>query len=128
MQCNQEFSPSYNSSLNILELYFKVPHPKVQCNHSFLFATIALIFNIPRLHFKVAHPKVQCNQSFLFDTVAIFNIPRLYFKVALQKVQCTPIFLFYMMKNLISLLYILYETLLLTGSIINLSWHTLKEG
>ena len=32
-----------------------------------------------------------------------------------------------MMKNLISLLYILYEALLLTGCIINLSWHTLKK-
>ena len=48
MQCDQEFSPLYNSSLNIPELYFKVTHPEVQCNQSFLFDTVA-IFNIPRL-------------------------------------------------------------------------------
>ena len=45
------------SSFNIPRLYFKVAHPKVQCNQE-------LIFNIPRLHFKVAHPKVQCNLEF----------------------------------------------------------------
>ena len=91
-------------------------HPEVQCNQSFLFDRVAIL---PLLgcSFRWYTKKCSVPQIFLFDTVAMFNIAWLYFKMAHQQVQCAQIFLFYMMENLISLLYILYVTLLLTGCI-----------
>ena len=70
MQCNPEFSFSYNSKFNIPRLYFKVAHPKVQCKQEFSLLYNSSL-NIPELYFKVMHPKVQCNQSFLFANIAI---------------------------------------------------------